>query len=284
MATNRFFQLLESKLGNVKPLLDETYVNYAGQTQNFGNVDPYGGKATLNPTNQTLTLNQDTDCEQTNAVATANELRILKGTTFKKVGNNLVSSNQMALFVDDYFGTSGTGDNRESVGNITISCTPTEGTYNVYVSKKPNKSWYGENWSTYIRNAVKTACSFTASKPKPVVAQASTTQCAEYRTRQTTPVTANAGDIQTFLKNIGYSITVDYAFGDGTATALGTFMYGPPSKSGINSVAKLWEKMKASGLDVGTTPGFGLKMATATAKWINSAIPKLVTSKCATVK
>ncbi len=85
MVTNRFFQLLESKLGNVKPLLDETYVNYAGQTQNFGTVDPYGGKATLNPTNQTLTLNQDTDCEQTNARVTANELRILKGTTFKNL-------------------------------------------------------------------------------------------------------------------------------------------------------------------------------------------------------
>jgi hypothetical protein len=280
MNKDRFLQLLESKLGNVKPLLNETYVNYAGQTQNVGTVDPYGGKATLNPTNQTLTLNQDTDCEQANAVATANELRILKGTTFKKVGNNLVSSNQMALFVDDYFGTSGTGDNRESVGNITISCTPTQGTYNVYVSKKPNKVWYGENWSTYIRNAVKTACSFTP--PKPVVAQASKTQCDEYKSRQTTPVTANAGDIQTFLKNIGYKITIDYAFGDGTATALGTFMYG--AKSGINSVATLWQKMKDSKLDVGTTPGFGLKMATAAAKWINGAIPNLVKTKCATVK
>ena len=284
MNKDRFLQLLESKLGNVKPLINETYVNYAGQTQNVGTVDPYGGKATLNPTNQTLTLNQDTDCEQANAVATANELRILKGTTFKKVGNNLVSSNQMALFVDDYFGTSGTGDNRESVGNITISCTPTQGTYNVYVSKKPNKVWYGENWSTYIRNAVKTACSFTASKPKPTTPQYGTTQCDELKKRQQTPVTANAGDIQTFLKNIGYNITVDYTFGDGTATALGTFMYGAPAKSGINSVATLWQKMKDSKLDVGTTPGFGLKMATAAANWINTAIPKLVKTKCTTVK
>jgi len=59
-------------------------------------------------------------------------------------------------------------------------------------------------------------------------------------------------------------------------------MYG--QKAGINSVAKLWEKMKASGLNVGTTPGFGPQMATAVAKWINGAIPKLVTSKCTTVK
>jgi hypothetical protein len=278
MNTLRFLQLMEAKLGNVKPLLDEQYGQYAGQTQNVGPVDPYGGKATLNQTNQTLTLNQAIDCEKANAT-TGFELRMLKGTIFKKVGNNLVSSNPWASFVGDYFGE---GGKPESVGNITISCTPTQGTYNVYASKKPNELWYGENWSTYIRNAVKTACSFV--KPKPVVAQASTTQCAEYRTRLTTPVVANAGDIQTFLKNIGYSITVDYAFGDGTATALGTFMYGPPAKSGITSVAKLWEKMKASSLDVGTTPGFGLKMATAAAKWINGAIPNLVKTKCATVK
>lgn len=278
MVTNRFLQLLESKLGNVKPLLDENYGQYAGQTQNSVPVDPYGGKSTLNQTNQTLTLNQAIDCEKANAT-TGFELRMLKGTIFKKVGNNLVSSNQWASFVGDYFGE---GGKPESVGNITISCTPTQGTYNVYVSKKPNESWYGENWDTPIKNAVKTACSFV--KPKPVVAQASTTQCDEYKNRLTTPVTSNAGDIQTFLKNIGYNITVDYAFGDGTATALGTFMYGSSSKSGINSVAKLWEKMKTSSLDVGTTPGFGLKMATAAAKWINGAIPNLVKTKCATVK
>jgi hypothetical protein len=282
MVTNRFFQLLESKLGNVKPLLDETYVNYAGQTQNFGTVDPYGGKATLNPTNQTLTLNQDTDCEQTNARVTANELRILKGTTFKKVGNNLVSNNQMALFVDDYFGTSGTGDNRESVGNITISCTPTEGTYNVYVSKKPNKSWYGENWSTYIRNAVKTACSFTASKPKPTTPQYGTTQCDELKKRQQTPVTANAGDIQTFLKGMGHNIAVDYNFGNATATALGTLMFGAAAK--INTVQLLWEKMKAAKYDVGTTPGFGVKMAQAVAAYLNRIVPTLVKNKCSTAK
>ena len=46
----------------------------------------------------------------------------------------------------------------------------------------------------------------------------------------------------------------------------------------------LWEKMKGSGLDVGTTPGFGLKMATASAKWINDVIPTLLKTKCATVK
>lgn len=278
MVTNRFLQLLESKLGNVKPLLEQTYGQYAGQTQNSVPVDPYGGKATLNQTNQTLTLNQAIDCEKS-TTTTGMELRMLKGTTFKKVGNNLVSSNPWASFVGDYFGE---GKEPEPVGNITISCTPTQGTYNVYASKKPNELWYGENWDTAIKNAVKAACSFV--KPKPVVAQASTTQCTEYNARLTAPVTANAGDIQTFLKNIGYSITVDYAFGDGTATALGTFMYGPPTKSGINSVTTLWEKMKASSLDVGTTPGFGLKMATAAAKWINGAIPTLVKTKCVTVK
>lgn len=281
MVTNRFFQLLESKLGNVKPLLNE-YANYSSTpTFQSGPVDKYYGKATLNLANQTFTLNQAIDCEKANVKATGWELRILKGTTFRKVGNNLVSKNQNASFVGDYFGE---GGKVKPVGDITISCTPTQGTHNVYISKEPGSIYYGENWNVGIKNVVKDLCSSKVQtvKPKPTVAQASTTQCAEYKRRQQTPVTANAGDIQTFLKNIGHNIVVDYAFGDGTATALGTFMYG--QKAGINSVAKLWEKMKASGLSVGATPGFGPQMAAATAKWINGAIPKLITSRCSAVK
>ena len=278
MNKNRFMQLLESKLGNVKPLLNE-YANYYSSTPTFqsGPVDTYNGKATLNLANQTFTLNQAIDCERANVTATGWELRILKGTTFKKVGNNLVSKNQNASFVDDYFGT---GGKVRPVGDITISCTPSQGTHNVYISTEPKNVYYGENWNTGIRNVVKDLCSSKVQtvKPAPTIAQATTTQCTEYNNRIQTPVTANAGDIQTFLKNIGHNITVDYAFGNNTATALGKFMYG--QKAGINSVAKLWEKMKASGLDVGTNPGFGIKMATAAAKWINGAIPKLVKSKC----
>ena len=280
MVTNRFFQLLESKLGNVKPLLDETYVNYAGQTQNFGTVDPYGGMAKVDLTKGPVTLNIQVDFEN-QAEGQWPEMRLKKGVTFKKINNTLVTSNQTYQLVTDLDGSDrGTFTSPAITYYCQSKNLDIKGRKDEY--KQANLFW-NENWPR-VEKAFQDLCVAKIAPPKPVVAQASTTQCAEYRTRQTTPVTANAGDIQTFLKNIGYSITVDYAFGDGTATALGTFMYGPPSKSGINSVAKLWEKMKASGLDVGTTPGFGLKMATATAKWINSAIPKLVTSKCATVK
>jgi hypothetical protein len=279
MNKDRFLQLLESKLGNVKPLLNETYVNYAGQTQNVGTVDPYGGMAKVDTKNGTVTLNIQVDFEAQEDGGWP-EMRLSKGTTFKKQNNGtLVSSNQTYQLVSDT-----TGDDRGTFTSpaITYYCKSKnldiKGRKDEY--KQANLFW-NENWPR-VEKAFQDLCVAKIVPPKPVVAQASKTQCDEYKSRQTTPVTANAGDIQTFLKNIGYNIAIDYAFGDGTATALGNFMYG--SKPGINSVATLWEKMKASSLDVGTTPGFGLKMATAAANWINTAIPKLVKTKCATVK
>jgi hypothetical protein len=78
----------------------------------------------------------------------------------------------------------------------------------------------------------------------------------------------NAGDIQQFLINIGYNIGLDYAFGDQTAAAFGTFAYG--GNAGINTVVKLWQKMKSEGKNVGNTPGFGPMMATEVASMIKT--------------
>lgn len=84
---------------------------------------------------------------------------------------------------------------------------------------------------------------------------------------------ANAGEIQDFLITLGHSITKDWTFGDGTATAIGTYFYG--AKAGVNSVLKLWNKLNGEGYDVGTTSGFGPKMATAISSKISKIIDKI---------
>jgi hypothetical protein len=82
-------------------------------------------------------------------------------------------------------------------------------------------------------------------------------------------IEANAGAIQQFLKtNQDPNLVVDYAFGNGSAAAAGKYISrGSNDKNydTVTTVQKLWELMKADNLDVGTTPGFGPKMATALA-------------------
>ena len=75
-----------------------------------------------------------------------------------------------------------------------------------------------------------------------------------------------AGDVQEFLIKVGYNITKDWNFGNNTAKALGTWAYG--AKEGIDSVDKLWARMKKSGWDVGQTSGYGPKMMGAVASMI----------------
>ena len=75
-----------------------------------------------------------------------------------------------------------------------------------------------------------------------------------------------AGDVQEFLIKVGYKITKDWDFGNNTAKSLGTWAYG--AKEGIDSVDKLWAKMKKSGWDVGQTSGYGPKMMKAVASMI----------------
>jgi len=76
----------------------------------------------------------------------------------------------------------------------------------------------------------------------------------------------SAGDIQEFLIVIGYKISKDGTFGDGTATALGTWAYG--SSKGINTVDKLWTQLNKDGWYVGETSGFGPIMLQAVADMI----------------
>ena len=102
-------------------------------------------------------------------------------------------------------------------------------------------------------------------------------RCSKY-TNMTIP-TANAGEIQDFLISLGHTITKDWTFGDGTATALGTYFYG--GKAGVNSVLKLWTKLNGEGYDVGTTSGFGPKMATAISSKISGIVTR-IKSGCTT--
>jgi len=100
-------------------------------------------------------------------------------------------------------------------------------------------------------------------------------RCYEYRYRVNNKVTANSCDIQRFLKNIGHKISptnvVDCSFGNMSATAVGTWLYG--AAKGINTVNKLWLQLKTDGYDVGQTSGFGPKMATAVSSALNKYIP-----------
>ena len=71
---------------------------------------------------------------------------------------------------------------------------------------------------------------------------------------------ANAGEIQQFLKGKGiYKNKVDYKFQDGTAKAFAQYYYS--INTDINTVHKLWKKLKSEKRDVGGTTGFGPKMA-----------------------
>ena len=256
MQKNRFFQLLESKLGNVKPLLNEQY-------SNFVTVDLKKG---------TLTLNIKIDFEHTGSGG--DELRLTKGVTFSKRPNGtLVTSNQNFQLVGDINGTV-----RDSgLGTITYYCKTK--TLDI---KGRSDLYFNENWPD-AEKGFQDLCNAPMPAPAaPKDPQYNNTQCEELKRRQQTPVIANAGDIQTFLKGMGQNIAVDYAFGNGTATAYGTFMYG--STAGINSVQTLWQKLKDEGLDVGTTPGFGPKMAQAVAKEINDIVPTLVSKRCVSPK
>lgn len=64
-------------------------------------------------------------------------------------------------------------------------------------------------------------------------------KCSPYNTIKT--LIADTGAIQDFLIALGHNIGRDGIFGDETATALGTYIYG--AKPGINSVSKLYNKL-----------------------------------------
>jgi hypothetical protein len=79
------------------------------------------------------------------------------------------------------------------------------------------------------------------------------------------PIKANAGEIQKFLQvNQDNKLVADYKFGDLSAIASAKYLFKGTGKDNYNTVTNvktLWDAMLANKLDVGTTPGFGPKMA-----------------------
>ena len=79
---------------------------------------------------------------------------------------------------------------------------------------------------------------------------------------------ANAGEIQQFLKDKGaYKNKVGSTFGNESAKAFAQYYYG--INTDIDTVNKLWKKLKSEGRDVGNTSGFGPKMAKVVSGMIN---------------
>jgi hypothetical protein len=132
------------------------------------------------------------------------------------------------------------------------------------------------NYNSEDRKSVSTALASVQSTKQKAINSKNTlvSSCSKY-TNITKP-TANAGEIQDFLITLGHNIIKDWSFGDGTARALGTYFYG--AKAGVDSVLKLWNKLKGEGYDVGTTSGFGPKMATAISSKISKIIDKIQSS------
>ena len=85
----------------------------------------------------------------------------------------------------------------------------------------------------------------------------------------TEALAANAGEIQKFLQlNQDNTLVADYKFGNKSAIASGKYLFKGTNIAAYNTVTNvktLWDVMSANKLDVGTTPGFGPKMAKALA-------------------
>ena len=77
---------------------------------------------------------------------------------------------------------------------------------------------------------------------------------------QSTPK-ANAGDIQKFLKDLGYyKGEVDWDFGDSSAEAFAKY-YGGASLGWVKTLRQLYDELKVMRFPVGNKFGFGPKMA-----------------------
>lgn len=85
---------------------------------------------------------------------------------------------------------------------------------------------------------------------------------------QKLPKSDTIGAIQQFLKDKGvYKNKVDSDFGDETAKAFAQYYYN--INTNIDTVNKLWKKLKSEGRDVGNTSGFGPKMGKVVSGMIN---------------
>ena len=91
----------------------------------------------------------------------------------------------------------------------------------------------------------------------------------------TEALAANAGEIQKFLQlNQDNTLVADYKFGNNSASAAGKYLFKGTNIAAYNTVTNvktLWDVMSANKLDVGTTPGFGPKMAKALASALETS-------------
>jgi len=122
---------------------------YSKQWQGYKN-GRWASEMDLHPDNQTIKLLTPLDCEVFGA-STGNELRMLKGTTFKKVSpSELVAKGVQIQFVGDFLGGSKGYENNKT---IRISCS----TLKVKVDGK-SEIWFGENWRDDHRAGFKELC------------------------------------------------------------------------------------------------------------------------------
>jgi len=101
----------------------------------------------------------------------------------------------------------------------------------------------------------------------------------------TEALAANAGEIQKFLQlNQDNTLVADYKFGNKSAIAAGKYLFKGTGISAYNTVTNvktLWDAMLANKLDVGTTPGFGPKMAKALAAALETSKTSISQTKTA---
>lgn len=97
-----------------------------------------------------------------------------------------------------------------------------------------------------------------------------TKKCDAYKKWESSKDKTNAGTIQQLMIDLGHDITLDYKFGDETAKAIGTYVYG--GSKGIDSVDGLWKQMKKDGWDVGDRSGYGPKMS----KEVSNMLSKII--------
>jgi len=137
MELNRFKQLLESTMGNVKPLLMEQK-GYSMQSATYG---------LENASDKTLP-----------------ELKLFKGATFNKVGDNLVSTTkyqfvdtlngQVTVSADDWTTVSDEEIGKYTIaGKVTYYCK-----LGKFTADKSKHQYFDESSGKYLANALKTLC------------------------------------------------------------------------------------------------------------------------------
>jgi hypothetical protein len=95
-------------------------------------------------------------------------------------------------------------------------------------------------------------------------------KCLAYKKWDSSTDKSNAKTIQQLMIDLGHKISLDGDFGDETATAVGTYVYG--YSKGVRSVDDLWKQMKNGGWGVGETTGYGPKMRVSVSQMLSNVI------------